>query len=270
MEKNIGKRTKAPPVLNTPIEKKVKIQSTLTSLVSSAGKDNSSSSSPRYNRLAREFFQTDVVTLSKKLLGKVIRRNLKNGDILRARIVETEAYKAPDDKGCHAYNNKRNKKTEAFWCDAGCWYVYTIYMPTNKCLNIVAADKDSPEAVLIRAAEPIEGLARMQEFRKSVGKNTPAQIRNLTNGPGKLGAALDIGVDYSCYDFCADGNDDAFIEAEEGYEIEDSNIVETFRVNIGYAQEYRFKKWRFFIKDNKCVSVQEQTKEFIESQSKSK
>ena len=173
----------------------------------------------KYKRLPKSFFKTDVVDLSKKLLGKVIRRNLKDGTVLRARIVETEAYKAPDDKACHAYNNKRTKKTEAFWCDAGCWYVYTIYMPTNKCLNIVAADSESPEAVLIRAAEPIDGIKEMQKFTKKVGKDAPADIRGLTNGPGKLGAALDMGVEYTCYDFCKEGNNDAYIEEEITYKL---------------------------------------------------
>ena len=71
-------------------------------------------SNQRFKRLPREWFACDTVTQAKKLLGKVIRRNLKDGTILRARIVETEAYKAPEDKGCHAYNNKRTPKTEAF------------------------------------------------------------------------------------------------------------------------------------------------------------
>ena len=177
--------------------------------------------------------------------------------------METEAYRAPEDKGCHAYNNKRTKRTEAFWCDAGCWYVYKIYMPTNKCLNIVAAEKGTPQAALIRACEPLEGILKMQEFTNKVGKNKPAEIRGLTNGPGKCGRALDIGVDYSTYDFCEEGNDDAYIEEEIGYELGDDDIVETFRINIDYAEEFRFKPWRFFIKGSKCVSKKVQTREQI-------
>lgn len=220
----------------------------------------------RYVRLGREFFATDVEDLSKKLLGKIIRRNTEDGQIIRSRIVETEAYKAPLDKGCHAYQNKRTKKTEAFWCKPGSWYVYTIYMPTNKCLNVVAAKEGVPEAALIRAAEPLEGIELMQENTNKVGRNKPAEIRGLTNGPGKLGRAMDIGLEYTCYDFCQEGNDDAFIEEEVGYELEDEDIVETFRINIDYAEEWRFKPWRFFIKGNKCVSKKEQTKEQLIAQ----
>lgn len=224
---------------------------------------NGSETNERYTRIPREFFATDVVTLSKKLLGKVIRRNTSEGQIIRSRIVETEAYKAPHDKGCHAYQNKRNKKTEAFWCKPGSWYVYTIYMPTNKCLNVVAAEEGVPEAVLIRAAEPLEGIHLMQENTGKVGKNKPREIRGLTNGPGKLGRAMDIGLEYTCYDFCEEGNNDAYIEDDAEFELEDDDVVETFRVNISYAEDWRFKLWRFFIKGNKCVSVKPQTKEQI-------
>jgi DNA-3-methyladenine glycosylase len=207
-----------------------------------------------YKRLGKEFFQDDVVSLSRKLLGKIIRRNV-DGQILRARIVETEAYKAPEDKGCHAYNNKRTERTKAFWCDAGCWYVYTIYMKTNLCLNIVAADPNSPEAVLIRAGEPIEGVGQMQTFRNMQGKNKPAEIRNLTNGPGKLGQALNIGLEYSCRDFCEKGFEDAYIEEETGYQLANEQVVVTTRINIDYAEEWKDKPWRFYIKGNKFVSV---------------
>lgn len=189
---------------------------------------------------------------------------------MRARIVETEAYKAPEDKGCHAYNNKRTPKTEAFWCKPGSWYVYTIFMPTNKCLNIVAAEEGVPEATLIRACEPLEGIAKMQEHTNKVGKNKPSDIASLMAGPGKCGNALNIGLEYSKYDFCAEGNDDAYIEEDTQYTLQDSDIVETYRINIDYAEEYRFKKWRFFIKGNKSVSQKEQTIEQIEAQTQAK
>jgi DNA-3-methyladenine glycosylase len=106
--------------------------------------------------LSAEFYAVDVVTLARDLLGKVIVRNTKDG-IIKAMIVETEAYKAPEDKACHAYNNKKTERTKWFWQDGGHIYMYSIY-GDNWCMNITAADKDSPEAVLIRAVEPIEGI----------------------------------------------------------------------------------------------------------------
>ena len=79
-----------------------------------------------------------MVELAQKLIGKVFVRETPQGTI-RAVIVETEAYKAPYDKACHAYNNKKTERTKYFWLDGGHLYLYTIYMPTNVCLNVVAA-----------------------------------------------------------------------------------------------------------------------------------
>jgi DNA-3-methyladenine glycosylase len=110
----------------------------------------------------------------------------------------------------------------------------------------------------------------MQEHTNKVGKNKPAQIRTLLAGPGRCGRALDIGMEYTTYDFCAEGNDDAYVEEEIGYEVEDEQIEETYRVNIDYAEEYRFKKWRFFLKGNKCVSKKVQTREQLIEQTKKK
>jgi DNA-3-methyladenine glycosylase len=91
------------------------------------------------------------------LIGKIIYRKLPSGVVLRARIVETEAYKGPEDKACHAYNNKRTERTKAFFLDAGHAYTYTIY-GNNCCFNITAAEIDVPEATLIRSVEPMEGI----------------------------------------------------------------------------------------------------------------
>lgn len=207
----------------------------------------------RFTRLGREFFREEVVALSRKLLGTIIRRNI-NGTILRSRIVETEAYKAPEDKACHAYKGK-TERTKAFWCDAGCWYVYTIYMPTNLCLNIVAAEKDVPEAVLIRAAEPIEGIGEMQKLRKREGKNKPAELVQLTNGPGKLGQAMGFTLAHSTHDFCVPEYEEAYVELDNEYTLKEEDVVISKRINIDYAQEYVDKPWRFYIKNNRYVSV---------------
>jgi DNA-3-methyladenine glycosylase len=112
-----------------------------------------------------------VVELAKSLLGKVMVRKI-NGSVIKAVIVETEAYKAPLDKGCHAYNSnplpnpdKKTEKTKYFWLDGGHLYIYTIYMPTNICLNVVAGLEGQPEAVLIRAVQPIVGVDVVKSMR---------------------------------------------------------------------------------------------------------
>lgn len=111
--------------------------------------------------LPRDFYMCDVVELAEKLIGTYLIRYLDNGDVIKSMIVETEAYKAPLDKACHAYNNKKTDKTKWFWQEGGHLYMYSIY-GNNNCMNIVSATAEEPEAVLIRAIEPIEGIAIMK------------------------------------------------------------------------------------------------------------
>jgi DNA-3-methyladenine glycosylase len=110
-------------------------------------------------RSQREFFYTDVVDLAQKLLGKIIVRKLDN-EIIKVRINESEAYKVPDDKACHAYNNRKTERTKHFWNEGGCLYVYLIY-GVNTCFNILAKKADKPEGSLIRAVEPVDGLDKI-------------------------------------------------------------------------------------------------------------
>jgi DNA-3-methyladenine glycosylase len=200
-------------------------------------------------RLQREFFKIDSVELAQKLLGKIIVRKI-DGEIIKSRIVETEAYKAPEDKASHAYNNRKTERTKYFWNEGGCLYVYLIY-GINICFNIVSNTSDKPEAVLIRAVEPIDGLDKIKKLRKDEsGSDKLAKLVNLTNGPGKAGQALNISLAMNSLDLC---------ESEEMFLIEDENdkkfvIERSTRINIDYAEEYKFKPWRFYIKENPYVS----------------
>jgi DNA-3-methyladenine glycosylase len=192
-----------------------------------------------------------VVELAKSLLGKVMIRKINN-DVIKAVIVETEAYKAPLDKACHAFNStfdlnldKKTDKTKYFWLDGGHLYIYTIYMPTNICLNVVAGLEGEPEAVLIRAVQPITGIDAVRSMR-DIKSN---KVEDLTNGPGKVGQALGIdkekmnGIDLTDGDFTiVDAGIDGF------------NMDVSRRVNIDYAEEWIDKPWRFFVKGNTFVS----------------
>jgi DNA-3-methyladenine glycosylase len=199
------------------------------------------------SRLPREFFMTDVVDLSKKLLGKIFVRKIGD-DIIKARIVETEAYKGPDDKGAHCYNNKKTERTKYFWEIGGKLYVYMIH--NHNCLNIVADEADKPEATLIRAVEIIEGVEKVKELRgEKSGKDTLPKLANLANGPGKVGKALNVDRSYNAVDLCS--SDEIFIIDDNDYKFE---MDRSIRINIDYAEEYIYKPWRFFIKGNKFVS----------------
>ncbi len=193
-------------------------------------------------RLALDFYQRDAITVAKDLLAKVLVRRVK-GQEIRARIVETEAYVGPEDKGCHAYQNKRTKRTEVMFWPGGYTYVYLIYGMYN-CLNIVTGSEDKPEAVLIRAIEPLDGLDIIKENRVIKSK----KLANLTNGPGKLCQALDIDRELNGYNL--NRGDDLYLE--DNHEVVE--VAKAKRINIDYAQEYKDKLWRFYIKNNGFLS----------------
>jgi len=128
---------------------------------------------------AGKFFNQPTVELAKALLGKYI---VFGG--LKGMIVETEAYLYKDDPGCHASRGLTIRNAPMFG-PAGHAYVYLIYGMYH-CLNIVSGKEGEGEAVLIRALEPVSGIALMQRRRKT------KKIENLCNGPGKLTQAFNI------------------------------------------------------------------------------
>src|SRR5690554_3133541 len=130
------------------------------------------------------YLEGDVVDISKKLLGKIIVTDI-DAETTISRIVETEAYNGSMDKACHAYPNRKTPRTEVMFKEGGRSYVYLCY-GIHYLFNIVTNKEDEPNAVLLRALEPIIGLETMESRRKTKG-----QI-NLTNGPGKLASALGI------------------------------------------------------------------------------
>ncbi|SDC34700.1 DNA-3-methyladenine glycosylase [Geotoga petraea] len=190
----------------------------------------------------RYFFKQDAVTLAKDLLGKMLVRKVE-GRIINSLITETEAYVGPEDKGSHAYNNKRTKRTETMFKEGGHAYIYLIYGMYN-CLNIVCSEKDKPEAVLIRAVEPLNEIEYIRMNRK-IKSN---KVEDLTNGPGKLCQALDIDTSLDGIDLL--NNSVLYIQDN----LSNHEIVASKRINIDYAGEYANKLWRFYIKGNKFIS----------------
>ncbi|SIT89167.1 DNA-3-methyladenine glycosylase [Edaphobacillus lindanitolerans] len=193
-----------------------------------------------YQPIDPEFFRQPVLELAPSLLGQYIVHETPEG-LAAARIVETEAYHGPEDRAAHSYNNRRTKRTEIMFGNPG--LVYTYQMHTHTLMNVVAGPEGTPHAVLIRGAEPVDGLALMQQRR---GEHL--RIPDLTNGPGKLSKALGVTMKYY-------GNrwyeEPLFIAPGPGL---GGELMTGPRVGIGNTGEAVHYPWRFYEAGNPFVS----------------
>ena len=192
-------------------------------------------------RLLKDFYDTDALTLSKKLLGKVLVRN-DNGIITKGIICETEAYIGAIDKASHAYGNRRTERTEPLYGPCGIIYVYYIYGMYN-CFNIISGKENEAEGVLIRAVKPLEGQDIMcrRRYKKALSEITKTQLKNLSNGPGKLCIAMNITRENNKEDLITS----QAIYLEDGEDIPEDKIIKSKRIGIDYAEEAADFLWRF-------------------------
>lgn len=194
-------------------------------------------------KLSLAFYKRkDVVVIAKDLIGKIVVTNI-NGIITGGRIVETEAYVAHVDKASHAYNGKRTLRNEAMYAAAGTVYVYICYGMHNM-LNIVTNDFGIPDAILIRAVEPLQGI---DEMLVRTGKKK--FDHTLTKGPGNVAKALGISKKNSCKTLGEEIN----IYADNSL-VNEKEIGISKRIGIDNAGADAQLLYRFFIKGNKFVS----------------
>ncbi len=201
-------------------------------------------------KLKKSFYQRDTTLVARELLGKRL-VHVVNGKRLSGIITETEAYLGIKDRGCHTFGNKKTKRTESMYLPGGHSYVYLIY-GIYDCLNVVTQKVDIPEAVLIRALEPDEGLISMAKNRKlkNFDPENKKHLWSLTTGPGKLAQALKITRNHNELLLT---DDQLFIE-DIATKIKPSQIIASPRIGIDYAQEAKHWELRFTIKDNFYIS----------------
>jgi DNA-3-methyladenine glycosylase len=194
-------------------------------------------------RLSRKFYQRDAEALARALLGQVLVRVLADGTRLAGRITETEAYLGVEDKAAHSYGGRHTPRNAAMWGPAGHAYVYFVY-GMHYCMNVVARRAGDPQAVLLRALEPLEGLEAMRANR--AGRIPAARLtpRDLCSGPARLCQALAIDRALDHADLVTGG--ELFIE--RGRRGPPGRIKALPRIGIDYAGEWAARPLRFVVR----------------------
>jgi DNA-3-methyladenine glycosylase len=188
------------------------------------------------------YLRNDVTKIARELLGKILVTNWNN-EYTSGRIVETEAYAGETDKASHA-SKGRTARTEVMFNEGGRAYVYLCY-GVHQMFNIVTNKEGTPDAVLIRAVEPIEGVDIM--LRRTGKKKLD---ETLTRGPGNVGKAFGFHTS-QCGLFL---NSDELFIADDGTRISKSMIATSPRIGVDYAGKHSELHYRFFAKGSKYVS----------------
>lgn len=194
-------------------------------------------------KLKEDFYQrTNVVKIARELLGKVLFTSI-DGVVTSGIIVETEAY-SWKERGCHAFGRRKTARNAVMFREGGFAYVYLCY-GIHYLFNVVTNRPDTPEAILVRALEPLHHQEEMK-LRRNIFKDN----FHLTSGPGKLTKALGIDRSFNGKSLL---DDEIWIE-DPGTKLARRDIVVSERIGIDYAGEDARLPWRFSVKGNPWVS----------------
>ena len=189
------------------------------------------------------YARKDVVTIAKELIGTILVTNF-DGIITSGIIVETEAYVAITDRASHSFGNRRTARNEHMYSGPGTAYVYICY-GLHHMMNVVTNKKNIPDAVLIRAVEPREGIDIM--LRRTGKKTLDA---TLTRGPGNVGKALGIFKHHSGHHLLGK---EIYITYGNSA-IDSSRIGVSKRIGVESAGKDALLPYRFYLKGNQYVS----------------
>lgn len=197
-------------------------------------------------RIPQSFYlNDDTPDMAQKLLGKYLCTHI-DGHLTCGKIVETEAYRAPEDKACHAYNNRRTPRTEVMFQAGGVAYIYLCY-GIHHLFNVVTGKEGQAQVVLIRGLEPTDGIQTMLQRRKMSTFQT-----RISAGPGTLSQALGLHKSQTGLDLTT--KDSQIWLEDRGELIAKEEIIASPRVGIDFAEEWADVPWRFRIKGNKFTS----------------
>ncbi|MBC7742529.1 MAG: DNA-3-methyladenine glycosylase [Bdellovibrionaceae bacterium] len=181
--------------------------------------------------LPLKFYRRKTETVARELLG--LKLCVMHGqNITAGYIVETEAYLGETDRACHTFGGRKTARTEPMFLSGGHVYVYFIYGLFH-CLNVVTEKENVPEAVLIRALQPLNPKDDIKRY----------------SGPGKLCRELKIDKSYNRLTF-----DCPKIWIEKGITVKANDIIASPRIGIASAQDAVFWPLRFSIKNHPSIS----------------
>ncbi len=191
----------------------------------------------KFPKIPRSFYARPTLEVARDILGKYIVYNGAQGR-LAAKVVEVEAYIGEDDPACHAFGGP-TRRSQPLFGPPGYSYIYLIYGMYH-CFNFVTEPQGRAAAVLLRAAEPVEGLEMMRE--RSPGRKDT----QLLSGPGKFCRSFDLDLTRNCIDLTSD------ILYLENRAVPVGEIAVSTRIGISKGAN---RPWRFYDKDSQCVSV---------------
>ena len=195
-------------------------------------------------KLPLDFYsRKDVVRIARELLGKIIVTHFES-KVTSGRIVETEAYVALTDKASHSFTGRRTSRNEYMYAAPGTAYVYVCY-GMHQMFNIVTNEKEIPDAVLIRAIEPLQGIDIMLQRTGKIKADY-----TLTKGPGNVGKALGIFKHHSGLHLL----DDEIYLLDDKFVLEENQVGTSGRIGVANAGADALLPYRFYVRWNKYVS----------------
>ena len=191
------------------------------------------------SKRSKTFFSKSSEYVAKSILGDYLVLKTKECTFI-GRIVETESYLGGDDDASHSFGAKITLRNKILYEQGGRIYVYLIY-GMHWCFNIVVSVKKSPQAVFIRALQPLEGIEVMKR------KKGIKDINKLTNGPCRW--TKSFGIDKAFLGKSITSDEIFIVKGPKNF-----SIVKAKRIGIDYATDSRDKLLRFYIKSNPFVS----------------